>query len=391
MSPQAAQTAARRMVGAVVVPTSFFPLLAAIASALIDGTAGPTWWAVAVLSGFTVTLLALTVVVVRGQVPDPATACLVAITLAALCAYPLFAHLAASSGVAMAPGSDLTRWQTYLVGSTPPAFGALVRRWRPRAALAACAAMAVVAAGVGQVPPPLLTAPLAREGYGVSMAAMAVAVYLVIRAMEQSSGRWSTARMAVLRAEAQAEALALAEAERGRWEAAVHDDVLSALRAGAQATTPQEVRAAAAAAAAALDHIATPPATLTVAAAVAAQQVHAAARGVRESVEVQVDSGAGTLPGRVVEAMADATAELLRNTFRHNPPGVRATVRGRLAADGAYLVVSDDGSGFDVETLPPGRLGIRVSVVGRLRSVGGDATVRSSPAAGTTVELRWPQ
>jgi signal transduction histidine kinase len=38
-----------------------------------------------------------------------------------------------------------------------------------------------------------------------------------------------------------------------------------------------------------------------------------------------------------------------------------------------------------------GRLGVALSIVGRLRALGGDASVISTPGLGTEVELRLPR
>ncbi|MGQ7297583.1 ATP-binding protein [Quadrisphaera sp. KR29] len=388
MSPAAARTTAWRLVGGVVVLTSATPLAAAAGAAAVDGPAGPAWWAAPLLVGFAGAYAAALVAVVVGRRPDPAAAAMVLLGLAALLSQAVLVQL----GVArqLLPGGHST-WPTYLAVAAVQTAAVLLRRVPQGWALAATAAVSAVVAAAGPLPPALPPGTGGRVLYAVVLALVASAVQYLARGLERVSGRLGSARGAVLRADAEAEAMALAEAERGRWEAAVHDDVLSALRAGAAARTPEEVSGAAAAATAALASIAAPPATLTVVAALAAAQVGAAARGAHGDVEVELTSGSGALPGRVVEALADATAELMRNTAHHNPPGVRARVRGHLDAGGAHVVVSDDGTGFDPDRLPAGRLGIRVSVVGRLRSVGGEAVVTSGPRRGTSVELRWPR
>jgi two-component system NarL family sensor kinase len=54
------------------------------------------------------------------------------------------------------------------------------------------------------------------------------------------------------------------------------------------------------------------------------------------------------------------------------------------------LVVSDDGQGFDVDAAAQsGRLGLR-SMAARIRELGGDVTIDSSPGSGTRVEVRLP-
>lgn len=60
-------------------------------------------------------------------------------------------------------------------------------------------------------------------------------------------------------------------------------------------------------------------------------------------------------------------------------------------ADGRFEVfVRDRGKGFDPATIPADRRGIRDSIVGRVRGVGGTARLRSEPGAGTEVHLSLP-
>jgi signal transduction histidine kinase len=95
------------------------------------------------------------------------------------------------------------------------------------------------------------------------------------------------------------------------------------------------------------------------------------------------------LPVAVTDYIAGSVAEALRNVARH------AQVDDALAAvqggDGWVRVqVCDQGAGFDPESVPPSRRGVRESIVGRMSAVGGTAEVTSRPGAGTTVFLRWP-
>ena len=55
------------------------------------------------------------------------------------------------------------------------------------------------------------------------------------------------------------------------------------------------------------------------------------------------------------------------------------------------ITIRDDGRGFAPGRLAAaaagGRLGVSQSIIGRMREVGGTATVRSVPGSGTEVEL----
>jgi phage shock protein PspC (stress-responsive transcriptional regulator)/signal transduction histidine kinase len=51
------------------------------------------------------------------------------------------------------------------------------------------------------------------------------------------------------------------------------------------------------------------------------------------------------------------------------------------------VFVRDNGPGFDPDDLPEDRLGVRESILGRMRRNGGSAVIRSEPGEGTEIEL----
>ncbi len=89
------------------------------------------------------------------------------------------------------------------------------------------------------------------------------------------------------------------------------------------------------------------------------------------------------------EAVLAAAREAMTNAAKFgggSPVDVYAE-----AADGRLQVfVRDRGPGFDASDLPPDRRGVRESIVGRMERHGGRATITSSPANGTEVELELP-
>lgn len=62
---------------------------------------------------------------------------------------------------------------------------------------------------------------------------------------------------------------------------------------------------------------------------------------------------------------------------------VFAEVEGRTV----FISVRDRGPGFDQDAVPEDRMGVRESIVGRMRRHGGTARLRSAPGEGTEVEL----
>ena len=89
------------------------------------------------------------------------------------------------------------------------------------------------------------------------------------------------------------------------------------------------------------------------------------------------------------EAVLAAAREAMTNAAKFgggSPVDVYAE-----AGDGRLQVfVRDRGPGFDASDLPPDRRGVRESIVGRMERHGGRATITSSPANGTEVELELP-
>jgi signal transduction histidine kinase len=89
-------------------------------------------------------------------------------------------------------------------------------------------------------------------------------------------------------------------------------------------------------------------------------------------------------------AVVGAASEALTNAAKH--AGVTRVSMFAEVADGqVVVVVRDRGRGFD-QAVAGGRggRGIPDSILGRMRRQGGAVTIRTSPGAGTEVELRMP-
>jgi signal transduction histidine kinase len=98
--------------------------------------------------------------------------------------------------------------------------------------------------------------------------------------------------------------------------------------------------------------------------------------------DVPVDEAVATL-GR-------ATREAVLNAARHSgAPTV--SLYSEIGPTSVTVYVRDRGTGFDPDTVPADRRGLRDSVIGRLTRLGGTATVRSAPGEGTEVELCLPR
>jgi signal transduction histidine kinase len=101
-------------------------------------------------------------------------------------------------------------------------------------------------------------------------------------------------------------------------------------------------------------------------------------------------TGQVLLPSDVLDAFLLSLAECLENVRRHS--GVtQAHVTITDDATTVRAMVTDSGVGFDLEGIDDDKFGFRESVIGRLREVGGNARLFSSPGSGTTVVLEVPR
>lgn len=89
-----------------------------------------------------------------------------------------------------------------------------------------------------------------------------------------------------------------------------------------------------------------------------------------------------------VDALVAATREAVVNAAKH--AGGQVSVYVECGRDVVEVFVRDRGPGFDPDTVPDDRLGLRESVVGRMARVGGTARIRSAPGEGAEVALTLP-
>ncbi|GAA5055829.1 ATP-binding protein [Nocardia callitridis] len=186
--------------------------------------------------------------------------------------------------------------------------------------------------------------------------------------------------------------------ERARFAALIHDAVLSTLLDAARAGTESPVlREQADRTLDQLDRcrVETEPDRLDAQSAIGflRSAVHEVNPGIRFTAHRWSGLDDLHLPVDTAGTIAAALAEAARNSLRH------ATVVGRevhrrvtvtISAGGIRVVFRDDGAGFDMDRVPADRLGVSVSILGRMRQLaGGAGFVESQPGEGTTVTLVW--
>lgn len=86
-------------------------------------------------------------------------------------------------------------------------------------------------------------------------------------------------------------------------------------------------------------------------------------------------------------ALVQAAREAMVNAAKYGGEGGAVQVFSEVEGRTVFVSVRDRGPGFDTEAVPEDRMGVRESIVGRMRRNGGTARLRSSPGEGTEVEL----
>lgn len=96
------------------------------------------------------------------------------------------------------------------------------------------------------------------------------------------------------------------------------------------------------------------------------------------------------LPAQTLDAFLLALAECLENVRRHSgETEAHVTITDDEVT--VRAMITDSGVGFDMGSVSPGRLGFTESIVARVRDVGGNARLFSTPGSGTTVVLEVPK
>jgi signal transduction histidine kinase len=81
-----------------------------------------------------------------------------------------------------------------------------------------------------------------------------------------------------------------------------------------------------------------------------------------------------------------AAREAMVNAAKHSGAD-QVDVYAEMGAATAEVFVRDRGRGFDETTVPDDRLGVRNSILARMRRHGGTADIRTRPGEGTEVRL----
>ncbi|CAN5422393.1 hypothetical protein BH10ACT6_BH10ACT6_04030 [soil metagenome] len=182
--------------------------------------------------------------------------------------------------------------------------------------------------------------------------------------------------------------------ERRRIDALMHDNVLSVLLASAVEGGHGVVADQASRALRQIERYGADGDPEPVTAAQLVWELQSISTEIAPGAEFRYElQGTNPPPPEIIDAITEATAEALRNSVIHADPSDREASRAvhvHLDDGGIAVLVLDDGVGFDARSVPSSRLGVSVSIVGRMRGVhGGYATIESELGRGTTVRIGW--
>ncbi len=202
-------------------------------------------------------------------------------------------------------------------------------------------------------------------------------------------------------ARAEAERIAAVLSERARLARAVHDGVLQVLslvqrRTGELGGEAAELGLLAAEQEASLRALVQGGATAsTTGPGGEADLVAALATLGSRTVTVSGPVSQVLLPEPVVAELGCVVRACLDNVVRHVGPGASAWVLVEQVVDQVVVTVRDEGPGIPAgrlaEAARDGRLGVRESICGRMRDLGGSAELVTGQGQGTEWELRVPR
>ena len=87
-----------------------------------------------------------------------------------------------------------------------------------------------------------------------------------------------------------------------------------------------------------------------------------------------------------LNAMLQAARQAMVNAAKYSGADV-VSVYAEVEPEEVTIFVRDRGKGFDLDRVPPDRMGIRESIIGRMERNGGSARIRTAPGEGTEIML----
>ncbi len=198
---------------------------------------------------------------------------------------------------------------------------------------------------------------------------------------------------AILSAVAQATAEARAK-ERQRLDALVHDSVLTALISANHANSREQALAASALAKEAISKLANAQDETENSGFVYARDVFESITSAAKRIDSKIDARSTlesnrNVPADVASALTEATLQAVQNSVLHAGAKAQRELILKASATDLKIVIKDNGVGFRPNRIPQGRLGMKLSIIGRVEAVGGTVHISSAPRQGSTIILEW--
>ena len=182
--------------------------------------------------------------------------------------------------------------------------------------------------------------------------------------------------------------------ERLRLDGLIHDSVLTALTSATQAKNDGEAKASAELASKALEKLSImqkgESSQENIFCGELFDSIALAAKRIDPEIQIKTNCAISfeTL-GDVASAMTEATIQAIHNSVMHAGSSAKRELSMKSSQTSLKIMVKDDGRGFRVSQVSRSKLGVRVSIIGRIEAVGGVAHIISAPGKGTTVVLEW--
>jgi signal transduction histidine kinase len=182
--------------------------------------------------------------------------------------------------------------------------------------------------------------------------------------------------------------------ERDRVDALVHDSVLTTLLVAANASDSAAQHDARELALAAIRKLETAQDSssdehaITINSLFSALSISISRQDENVSISSEGQSDL-QVPGDVAEALTEATLQAVANALQHAGAESKVEVFLKGLSNGVKIVVKDNGKGFRASRIPRNRLGLKLSIIGRIQSVGGKAFIDSKLGVGTNIILEW--
>lgn len=182
--------------------------------------------------------------------------------------------------------------------------------------------------------------------------------------------------------------------ERDRIDALVHDSVLTTLLVASKANDKNSEADAAHLAEVAIHKLVSaessinPDESISVSSLFSALEFAIHRQSSKAGVEIEGTTD-HLVPGEVAAAVTESTLQGLANAVNHAGPGTSVQIFLKGTPKGFKIVVKDNGRGFRPSRVPKNRLGLKLSIIGRVQAVGGKVFIDSRIGVGTNVIIEW--